>query len=130
MRTHSHPGKPSLPLAVARYLRLVAFFGPALRLLGALPLPLNKAHFGQVVQFDMNRQKNNQTGKSAYPPKVLAATQARNNFSQVINEAAFRGERFLVERHGTILAVIMGIEDYSQLTNSGEPPQHGLWDGS
>ena len=45
---------------------------------------------------------------------------ARKNFGQVLNEAAFRGDDFIVERAGKPMAAIVSMEKYEIMRRSRE----------
>jgi prevent-host-death family protein len=45
----------------------------------------------------------------------LSASEARQNFSDILNRAAFGGERLLVHRGKKPIAAIMPVEDYEFL---------------
>lgn len=47
--------------------------------------------------------------------KVFKVAQAKEKFSEIINEAGYKGERILVEKREKPLAVIVGYEDYKRL---------------
>ena len=44
--------------------------------------------------------------------KKISAMNARKNFGQVLNEAALRGDDFIVERAGKPMAAIVSMEKY------------------
>ena len=44
--------------------------------------------------------------------KKISAVNARKNFGQVLNEAAFRGDDFIIERAGKAMAAIVSMEKY------------------
>lgn len=46
---------------------------------------------------------------------VISIAKARETFSDLVNRAAFGGERFLVERRGRPLAAMMGAAEYQQI---------------
>ena len=48
--------------------------------------------------------------------KAIGIAEAREGFSEVINEVAYGGERYLVERRGKPLAALIGADEYRQLT--------------
>lgn len=45
----------------------------------------------------------------------INATAARNQFAEILNEVAFRGERVELERHGKSIAAVVPIEDLELL---------------
>lgn len=45
----------------------------------------------------------------------VSTTQARENLADLLNRAAYRGERFIVDRHGKPLAAIVPVEDLERL---------------
>jgi prevent-host-death family protein len=53
-------------------------------------------------------------------PKSVSAAQARNNFADLIGEAHFGDETFVVERLGKPFAVIMGYKVYQRLLKAQE----------
>jgi prevent-host-death family protein len=48
-------------------------------------------------------------------PTKLTASKARQNFSDILNRAAFGGERVLVHRGKKAVAAIIPVEDYKFL---------------
>jgi prevent-host-death family protein len=46
---------------------------------------------------------------------VLGVREARARFSELLEQAQFRGEEFLIERSGKPFAVIMGADRYEEL---------------
>lgn len=46
---------------------------------------------------------------------AVNATDARNNFVELINRASYSGERICVERHGKPVAAIISCEDLARL---------------
>lgn len=49
------------------------------------------------------------------PRHRVAATEARNQFAEILNDVAFRGERVELERHGKSIAAVVPIEDLELL---------------
>ena len=49
------------------------------------------------------------------PRHRIAASEAREKLSDILNEVAFRGERVLLERHGKSIAAVVPIEDLELL---------------
>jgi len=41
----------------------------------------------------------------------LAATKARQEFADIVNRAAYRGERTILHRHGKDVAAVVPVED-------------------
>lgn len=52
--------------------------------------------------------------------KKISAMNARKNFGQVLNEAAFRGDDFIVERAGKAMVAIVSMEKYEMMRQSRE----------
>lgn len=52
--------------------------------------------------------------------KTLTAIKARQNLGQVLNEAYYRGDEFVVERAGKPIAAIVSIEEFEQWERSRE----------
>jgi len=48
-------------------------------------------------------------------PKVINATDLRNNMRDIIEQAKFRGSHYIVQTHGKPMVAIVGIEEYEQL---------------
>jgi prevent-host-death family protein len=48
--------------------------------------------------------------------KTIGIAKAREGLSDLINEVAFAGERYVVERRGKPLAALIGADEYQQLT--------------
>jgi len=47
--------------------------------------------------------------------KVVSAFKARQNLGQILDEARYQGSRFLVERAGKPMAVVVGIEEWENI---------------
>ncbi len=47
--------------------------------------------------------------------KVIPAFKARQNFGQVLEEARYLGYRFVVERAGKPMAVVVGIQEWENI---------------
>jgi len=47
--------------------------------------------------------------------KRVGTVEARRSFSRLIGEAGFRGEHIIIERSGTPMAVLIGIDEYERL---------------
>jgi len=47
--------------------------------------------------------------------KVIPAFKARQHFGQLLEEARYQGLRFVVERAGKPMAVVIGIEDWEHI---------------
>lgn len=45
----------------------------------------------------------------------LAASKARNDFAEVLNRVAYRGERIVLHRRGKNVAVLIPVEEYEFL---------------
>src|SRR5437762_13808494 len=50
--------------------------------------------------------------------KVIPAFKARQNFGQLLEEARYRGYRFVVERAGKPMAVVLGIEEWENIVDT------------
>lgn len=48
-------------------------------------------------------------------PKIISATEASNNFGSVIDEAAQGKSYFVITRMGKARAVVLGVEQYTEL---------------
>jgi prevent-host-death family protein len=47
--------------------------------------------------------------------RVIPAFKARQNFGQLLEAARYRGQRFVVERSGRPMAVVIGIEEWENI---------------
>ena len=52
---------------------------------------------------------------SARRLRVVSAFKARQNLGQILDEARYQGSRFLVERAGKPMAVVVGIEEWENI---------------
>ena len=52
--------------------------------------------------------------------KRISALKVRQNLGRVLNEAAYRGEDFIVERAGKPMAVIVSVDKYNILQKNRE----------
>jgi prevent-host-death family protein len=48
--------------------------------------------------------------------KTVGIAKAREEFAELVNQVAFGGERYVVERRGKPLAALIGADEYRQLT--------------
>jgi len=48
--------------------------------------------------------------------RTIGITEARQGFSELVNEVAYGGEHYLVERRGKPLVALIGADEYHQLT--------------
>jgi prevent-host-death family protein len=47
--------------------------------------------------------------------KRVGTVEARRSFSRLVSEAGFGGEHVIIERNGTPMAVLIGIDEYERL---------------
>lgn len=50
--------------------------------------------------------------------RVVPAFKARQNFGQLLEEAHYRGYRFVVERSGKPMAVVIGIDEWRNIVET------------
>lgn len=50
--------------------------------------------------------------------KVISAFKARQNFGQLLEQARYLGHRFVVERAGKPMAVVLGIEEWENIVET------------
>jgi prevent-host-death family protein len=55
-----------------------------------------------------------------YESQQLSVSEARQDFAELVNRAAYRGERIVVSRRGRPVAAIVPIEDYARLEAAEE----------
>lgn len=48
-------------------------------------------------------------------PNTISAMEARKRFGQILEEAFYRGDSFIIERSGRAMAVLVPVETYSRL---------------
>ncbi|MCX7706769.1 MAG: type II toxin-antitoxin system Phd/YefM family antitoxin [Anaerolineae bacterium] len=48
-------------------------------------------------------------------PETISVTELRERMREVLENAHFRGRRYVVERAGQEMAVILGVEEYRRL---------------
>ena len=67
--------------------------------------------------------------QEASQPKVISATMLRTKTRDILEEAKFGGDHFIVETFGKPMVAIMGIEEYwalrSQIHDPNEPSIEG-----
>ena len=51
-------------------------------------------------------------------PKKVAASKARNNFSDLISKVEYTGQEFLIERYGEVVAKLMPVEKTQETTQT------------
>jgi prevent-host-death family protein len=49
-------------------------------------------------------------------PETLSVTALRERTREILENAHFRGRRYVIERAGQEMAVILGVEEYRRLT--------------
>ncbi len=49
-------------------------------------------------------------------PEVISVTDLRNSTREVVENAHFRNRRYVVERAGQPMVVIVGVEDFQRMT--------------
>jgi prevent-host-death family protein len=54
--------------------------------------------------------------------KSVSVAEAKARFSELVNRAAYAGERFLIERRGKPVGAIISAEDLARLEGEGPPP--------
>ena len=52
--------------------------------------------------------------------KVASAYEIRRNFGKIMQNVLAKGERYLVQRHGELIAVVVPVEVYEQWQKSRE----------
>lgn len=57
-------------------------------------------------------------------PQVISATTLRNKTRDILEQAKFKGEQFVVETFGKPMAVVVGIDEYWELVNQAHPGEH------
>lgn len=62
--------------------------------------------------------------KAAKKPKIIAATQAQNQFGSCLKQVIRTGEPLFIEKHGKSVAVLMDYRSWSKL--QGEVPDFEL----
>lgn len=58
-------------------------------------------------------------------PQVISATTLRNKTRDILEQAKFKGEQFVVETFGKPMAVVVGVDEYWELVDQahrGERP--------
>lgn len=50
----------------------------------------------------------------------ISSAQARNNFSDLLGDVYYGGKRFLIEKLGKSMAVLVGVDEYSKLEEARE----------
>lgn len=48
-------------------------------------------------------------------PKTISVTELRERTREILENAHFRGRRYVIERAGQEMAVILGVEEYRRL---------------
>jgi prevent-host-death family protein len=49
----------------------------------------------------------------------VAATKAKVNFGDILHQTSVNGKKFVINRQGRPVAVILGYNEYEQLTEAG-----------
>lgn len=56
-------------------------------------------------------------------PQVISATMLRIRTRDILEQAKFRGEVFIVETFGKPMVAIVGVDEYWELMNQGSPAE-------
>jgi len=56
-------------------------------------------------------------------PQTIAASEARNNFSDLVSKVQYKGEVFLIERYGEVVAKIVPVEKVEAKSETEEKPE-------
>ena len=60
-------------------------------------------------------------------PKKVSVAEAKREFSEIVSRVSLRGERFIIERRGKPMAVLVSVEDMRTLElASKEKKRNGL----
>ena len=57
-------------------------------------------------------------------PQVISSTLLRTNTRDILEQAKFRGEHFIVETFGKPMVAIVGVEEYWSLLNQVRTADH------
>lgn len=57
-------------------------------------------------------------------PQVISSTLLRTNTRDILEQAKFRGEHFIVETFGKPMVAIVGVEEYWNLLNQVRAANH------
>ena len=57
-------------------------------------------------------------------PQVISSTLLRTNTRDILEQAKFRGEHFIVETFGKPMVAIVGVEEYWNLLNQVRATNH------
>ena len=60
----------------------------------------------------------------------MNVAEAKKKFSELLARTAYNGERFIINRRGKPMAVLIGLEDFALLEeqiHSSEPPPKACW---
>lgn len=49
--------------------------------------------------------------------KSISSTEAQNNFGRVLDDITHNRARYIIERRGVSQAIVLSVEDFSQLLN-------------
>jgi prevent-host-death family protein len=69
-------------------------------------------------------------------PKKVSVANAKRDFSEIVNRVSLRGERFIIERRGKPMAVLVSVADMQVLESSSSEKKNkgllaavGAWSG-
>jgi prevent-host-death family protein len=57
-------------------------------------------------------------------PQVISATTLRNKTRDILEQAKFKGEQFVVETFGKPMAVVVGVDEYWELVDQAHRREH------
>lgn len=58
--------------------------------------------------------------------KLIASTEAQNNFGRILDDVVQNGTRYVIRRRNTSQAIILGIADFESLLSADESERRKL----
>lgn len=54
------------------------------------------------------------------PTKTIPSTEAQNNFGRILDDVMRNDTRYIIQRHNTPQAILLGLEDFDRLLAASE----------
>lgn len=58
--------------------------------------------------------------------KRISSTDIQNNFGRILDDVVQNGTRYIVQRHNSAKAVLIGLADLESLLSAPEPERHRI----
>jgi PHD/YefM family antitoxin component YafN of YafNO toxin-antitoxin module len=73
-----------------------------------------------------NKGDENKRDRNVMSTKVIASTEAQNNFGRILDDVVSNGTRYIVRRRNTSQAIILSLTDFESILQATEPERKKL----